>query len=105
MDIDQMEGGIEECSYADLLAELILNGDLIITIQAEDVERTKTGIKNAKAKQGTKMKEQGLVIDSTVLSFVATQSAEIEGAVDLHMALTNKAVVPVYKKVIPDKEF
>lgn len=92
----------EEWSYTEIYSSVQLNNEIVITIPVEEEERTKVGIKNVKAKQAAKFKEDGLPIDPSVLSFSSTKSKEFENAVDLTITLTRKAVVPVLKVRIPE---
>lgn len=102
-DMEGMEQSLdEEMSYAELYASVQLNNEIVITIPIEEEERTKVGIKNVKAKQAAKFKEDGLPVDPSVLSFSSSMSKEFENAVDLTITLTRKAVVPVFKLRIPD---
>jgi len=94
----------EEMTFSDILGNVMINDEIIITISAADIERTKTGIKNTKAKQAAKMKEDGLPIDTSVLSFYVLPS-DIEGMADLKIVLARKSTVRVRKVVIPSGEF
>lgn len=102
--IDAMEAGedLEEMSYAEIYASVQLNNEIVITVPVEEEERVKIGIKNVKAKQALKFKEDGLPVDPSVLSFTTTKSKEYENAVDLTITLTRKAMVPVFKIRIPE---
>lgn len=94
----------EELTFAELLATVTLNEEVIITIPEEEVERVKTGIKNIKAKQAAKMKEEGILPPQDTLSFSTTERNE-EGDVDLKIILNKKSTIAVKKIVIPDGEF
>jgi hypothetical protein len=98
------EEELERMTFAEILATVALNDEIVITIAAEDVERVKTGLKNVKAKQAAKMKEEGLTPDSSTLSFVTSEANE-DGDVDLKILLNHKSTVLIKKIVVPDGEF
>lgn len=102
---DYEEDGEEEITFAELLANVMLNDEIIITIPPEDVERTKTGIKNTKAKQAAKMKDEGLAVDNSVLSFIVAESKAFPGMSDLKIILSRKSTVKIKKMVVPDGNF
>lgn len=95
----------EEVTFSELLANVMLNDEIIITIALEDVERVKTGIKNTKAKQASKMKEEGLAVDNSTLSFVVEESKDYDGMADLKIILSRKSTVKIKQMKIPDGEF
>ena len=95
----------DEMSFSELFAAVTLNNEIIITILPEEVERTKTGIKNLKSKQATKFKEDGLVPDPSVLIFIERDSEEYKGMIDLSISLVRKSVVKIKKITIPDDKF
>jgi 5-bromo-4-chloroindolyl phosphate hydrolysis protein len=92
-------------TFAEILATVALNDEIIITINGEDVDRVKTGLKNVKAKQAAKMKEEGLVPDSSTLAFIVSKPINDEGDVDLKIILNQKSTVRIKKIVVPDGEF
>lgn len=94
----------EELTYSELYASVQLNDEIVVTIPLAEEERTKIGIKNVKAKQALKFKEDGLPIDPSVLSFSTSKSVEFVDAVELTITLAKKAVVPVFKIRIPSGE-
>lgn len=95
---------IEEMTYSELLATAMMNDEIVITIANEDVERVKIGIKNVKAKQAAKLKEEGLVPDPSILNFFVTPIENSED-VELKIVLSRKSVVRVKHIHIPDGEF
>lgn len=95
---------LERMTFSELLATVALNEEIVITIAAEDVERVKTGLKNVKAKQAAKMKEEGLTPDSSTLSFIASPTKD-NGDVDLKILLNHKSTVLIKKITVPDGEF
>jgi 5-bromo-4-chloroindolyl phosphate hydrolysis protein len=96
---------LNEMSYGEIYSNVALNDEIIITIPLEEVEKVKTGIKNFKNKQNTRMKEDGLEPDDSVLNFKENLSPEFQGMVDLKIYLTRKSTVRVAKLVIPEKDF
>ena len=103
--MEEDEDQLQSLTYQDIYHTLVLNSELIITIPAEEEEKVKIGLKNVKAKKALKDKEEGHPVDNTILSFTSTVSKDFMGAINLHIALLKKAIVPVYKIAIPDKEF
>ena len=98
----------EELSFMEIYSSVMLNNEIIITIPTEEVERVKTGLKNLKAKQATKMKEEGLVPDPSVFTFIEKPCEEEEFQsthVDLSIQLSRKSVVKVARIKIPDDNF
>lgn len=94
-----------EVTFSELLANVLLNDEIIITIEPHDVERVKTGIKNTKAKQAARMKEEGLAPDSSTLTFNAYASKNFPDMIDLHIILSRKSTVKIKALNIPDGEF
>jgi hypothetical protein len=96
----------EELTFSELYASVMLNGEIVITIPQEEVERVKTGLKNLKAKQAAKMKEDGLIPDPSVFTFIErpTEDEEFEGYIDLSIQLSRRSVVKIAKMRIPDNE-
>jgi hypothetical protein len=95
----------EEITFAELLATVMLNDEVIITIPATEVDRVKTGIKNVKAKQASKMKEDGLIPDPSTLSFNIIKEDTEEGDVDLQIILSRKSTIKIKRINIPNGEF
>lgn len=95
----------EELSYGELLANAILNGEIIITIPMEEEERVKNGLKNHKSKQATKAKEDGQLVDSSVLVFTSVVSKDFPGCVDLSIQSKSRGTVRIKKLRIPENDF
>lgn len=95
----------EELTYSEILSTLTLNGEVIITIPFEEETKVKTGLKNLKAKQGMRLKEEGLPVPEETLEFYSTTSEEYEDCTNLHIVLKKKGTVMVKKMIIPDNEF
>lgn len=94
----------EDITFAELLATVQINDEVVITIPFNEVERVKTGLKNVKAKQALRMKEEGLIPDSSTLSFFYSE-IDKDGDVDLKILLSRKSTIRVKKITIPDGEF
>lgn len=92
----------EELTYGELLATLALNGELVITIPSEEEARVTIGLKNLKAKQSIKAKEEGLVSMEEVFTFHSSPSTEYQDCINLHITLKRRGVVKIKKMVIPD---
>lgn len=94
---------VEELTYSDMYASLLLNGEITFTILAEDVEKVKVGIKNCKARQAKKDKDEGLVPDTGILEFESKENKEIEGVVDLTITYSKRHAIRVFKTTIPEQ--
>lgn len=95
----------EEIAFSELYASVLLNEEIIITIPPEEVERVKTGLKNLKAKQASRMKEDGLVPDPSIFAFniLPTKDESLKDSyVDLSIQLSRKSVVKIAGIRIPD---
>lgn len=95
----------KEITYNEILSSAILNSEVIITVLPEDVERTKTGLKNLKAKQAQQLKEDGLPIPPEVLVFEESESKEYEGFTDLRVILKVRGSVKIKNLKLPDNTF
>ena len=104
-DEEYEDSGEEELSFSELLASATLNGEIVITIPKEEVIRVKTGLKNAKAKQANKFKEEGLIPDPSTFTFYEKDSEDVEGYTDLTIILSRKSTVKVAKITIPSDDF
>lgn len=99
----------EEFTFSEIYAAVVLNSEVVITILKEEVERVKTGLKNLKAKQASRMKEDGLVPDPSIFAFTEhiplDESFDKELYTDLSISLTRKSTVKVSKLRIPENNF
>lgn len=103
--IEENEEG-EELSFAELLASVMLNEEIIITIPKEELIRVKNGLKNTKTKQATKFKEEGLAVDPSTLVFVERPPSNNDPEfIDLSIQLVRRGTVRVAKIVVPDQDF
>lgn len=102
-ELDNDEENNLELTTSELFAAIIMNGEVVITVPSEEVERIKTGLKNLKAKQAAKMKEDGLVPDPSTLSFIE-RPTDNSLFVDLSISLVRKSVIKILKMRIPDNE-
>lgn len=103
-DVEDIAGdSTEEFTFTELLANVMMNDEIIITIDPLEVERTKTGIKNAKAKQAAKLKADNLPVDNSTLSFYV-QESDMAEMIDLRIVLSRKSTVRIKKIRIPDGE-
>lgn len=100
---EEIEKEAEIFTYADIISTLISNDELIITIPVEEVEKVKIGLKNFKAKQILRLKEEGLPIPDETLSFYSTLS-DCPDHIDLRIVLNRKGTVRIKKIVIPDSK-
>lgn len=104
-DTNQIGAEDSEVSYEEILANLALNGELMITIPEESETSVKNGIKNFKSKQNTKLKAEGLPPDTSTLEFNSYPSDEYEGCVRIHIIMKKKAVIVVKKIELPSGDF
>jgi len=101
----------QELSFEEILTTVMMNDEIIIVIPTEEVERVKTGLKNAKAKQAAKMKEDGLLPDPSNLSFLTfpyapNEEEEQEGTyTQLKIILSRRGTIKVKEVIIPDGDF
>lgn len=94
-----------EVSYEEILANLTMNGELMITVPEDSETSVKNGIKNFKSKQNAKLKSEGLPPDTSTLEFNSYPSSEYEDCVRIHIILKKKAVIVVKKIELPSGEF
>lgn len=92
----------EELSYTDILANLAVHGELIITIPAELETQVKIGLKNAKARAIAKARKEGKDVPDEVLEFYSRPSKQFENCIDLQIVLERRGVVKVKAIRIPD---
>lgn len=101
-DSDSLEE--EELSYGEILASAILNGEIVITIPAEDEDRVKGGIKGYKNKQAIRMREEGQPVDSASLLFSSQPSKDFQGCVDLSIQYKVRGTVRIKALKIPEND-
>lgn len=104
IDVDDEDGTI---TYETIWSNLVLAGELVITVAAEDEASLKTGLKNLKHRQAVQNRADGLPPVQGQLVFVTSPSKEIAGAVDISLSLnTRKGAVKVLGGIkIPDNSF
>jgi len=98
------DSGNEIISYAEILAAVLLNDEIVITIPMEDEERVKNGIKNYKSKQAAKLRAEGQPYDSSTLTFSSVPSEEFYGCVDLTILSKNRGIIKIKKMRIPEND-
>ena len=105
-DLDFSNEEREELSYAEIYSMATLNGEVVITIPKEELERVKNGLKNFKAKQTAKMKEDGLLPDTSTYTFTVRdpfdKEFDKELFCDLSIQLNRKSTIKVAAIRIPD---
>jgi hypothetical protein len=103
-DVENDDG--EELSFTELLASVMLNDEIIITIPKEELVRVKNGLKNTKTKQATKFKDEGLAVDPSTLVFVERPPSNGDSEfIDLSIQLVRRGTVKVAKIVVPQQDF
>jgi hypothetical protein len=107
-EIKEEQENEEELTFSELYSSVLLNGEVVITIPTAEVERVKTGLKNVKAKQAIKMKEDGLIPDPSVFTFLERVALDehgnnIQDFCDLSIELSRRSVVKIKKLRIPDQ--
>lgn len=95
----------EEISYTEIMDNLLLNDEMIITVDPELEVIIKNGLKNLKSRQNAKLREEGLPPDPAVLDFLSYPSKSFEGCIDLHISLKKKGTFKIKKLTIPSEEF
>jgi hypothetical protein len=96
----------EELSFTELLASVMLNEEIIITIPKDEVVRVKNGLKNTKTKQATRFKEDGLAVDPSTLVFVERPPSNNDDEfIDLSIQLVRRGTIKVAKIVVPNQDF
>lgn len=91
-------------SYAEILASVLLNDEIVLTIPMEDEERVKNGIKNYKSKQAAKLRADGQPFDASTLTFSSIPSDEFYGCVDLTVISKNRGIIKIKKLRIPEND-
>ena len=92
----------DELTYGEIYSSALLNGEVIITIAVEDEDKAKIGIKNYKNKQNQKLRENGLALDNSTITFLSAPSQEFPGCTDLSVSVTKKGVVKIKGMRIPE---
>ena len=98
-------GETEQLTYAEIFSNLLLNSEFHIIIAAENEKDVKVGLKNIKARQASKLKEDGLPPSPEVLAFSSRPHPTIPGAVSLKITLKPVASVEVFGTYVPDNTF
>lgn len=103
-DLIRDNGGEEIISYAEILAAVLLNDEIILTIPMESEERVKNGIKNYKSKQAAKLRAEGQPFDASTLTFSSIPSKDFYGYVDLTVMSKNRGVIKIKQMRIPEND-
>ena len=98
-------GETEQLTYAEIFSNLLLNSEFHIIIAAENEKDVKVGLKNIKARQSSKLKEDGLPPSPEVLAFNSKPHPTILGAINLKITLKPVASVEVFGTYAPDNTF
>lgn len=103
------EDSSTEYNMRELMDQVYLHKDLIITIPTEQVNILKQGLITRKAKDNTKLRENGILSVGDVLSFLVYPSKdkedkEIEGISEVRIKLGPKKSVNVLAIRIPSNE-
>lgn len=99
-----MDSSEETMTFEEILSNLLVSDELVLTIPIDDVERVKIGLKNLKSKRNKKLREDGLVPDTATLEFSISPSSD-EDFIDLRIFHIRKGTVSVRKMVVPSGEF
>lgn len=99
------DGHEEQLTYAEIMSNLALNDEIVITILATEEARIKTGLKNLKAKQAARLKLEGLPVPEETLEFISSPSEEFDGCTRLHIVMKRRGLVNVMKIEIPSGEY
>lgn len=101
---DSTDTSMENMTFEEILSNLLVSDELVLTIPGDDVERVKIGLKNLKSKRNKKLREDGLVPDNATLEFSISPS-ETEDFIDLRIFHIKKGTVSVKKMIVPSGEF
>jgi hypothetical protein len=99
-----LEEDTAELSLADIYNQLLVLGELIVTIPMEEEETLRKGLAGVKAKQNQKLKSSGLAPDPATLSFTVSPNKEQKGAIDVHIVLAKRTSITVLGIKKPDPE-
>lgn len=91
-------------SLTEIFNQVVANDELIVTIPANEEQALRTGLAGVKAKQNTKLKENGLQPDKSTLSFTVTPHKTLPDVIDVHIVLSKKQTITVLAIKLPDNE-
>jgi len=94
----------EVMTFEEILSNLMLSDELVITVAADDVEKVKRGLKNLKSKNNKQARDAGLLPDNATLEFSISPSTE-EDFIDLRIFYTRKGTISVKRMIVPSGEF
>lgn len=97
----------QELSLAEIYDRIYADEDIIIVIDAVEETRVRKGLSSIKAKRNSKLKDNDLPTDDSVLEFKTITTAEGEipkGTVKLQIYLKRKPTVTVHSLIVADKE-
>lgn len=77
-----------DVSIKELYAQLLISGELLITIETHQVEDLKRSLISVKAKENARMKAKGMPVDNSKLTVTTVIKADVaEGYTKLHLLL------------------
>ena len=78
-----------DVSIKELYAQLLISGELLITIESHQVEDLKRSLISVKAKENARMKNKGMPVDNSKLTVTEVVKANVpEGYTKLHLLLS-----------------
>lgn len=100
-----LEEDVEEYTLDKIYEDLVLAGELILTIPAVDEQRLRRGLAVIKAKEKKRAEKEGVPQDPMTLEFTVHEGADVpEFAVQIRVTLRGKNTIKVYKKTVPDDD-
>lgn len=91
-------------SYEEIWSNIVLAGEIVLTVTPEDVSPLKTGIKNTKSRQAAENKAHELPPVMGTLVFNEVPSPSIVGAIDVTITLVQRGSIRILASRIPDTE-
>ena len=90
-------------SLTEIYNQLLVYGELILTIPAGEEERLRKGLASVKAKATKKLQDQGLPLDKAQLSYQLLPSKDA-GIINIQIVLGQKNNITVLGMTLPDNE-
>jgi hypothetical protein len=106
-DLFKEEGDGTEYNMKELMDQVYELKDVIFTVPADQVDILKKGLITRKGKDNARLKDAGVSVDQSVLSFLVyphkgNDGKEIEGVSDVRVKLGPKKSVSILAINIPD---
>ncbi len=94
-------------SLTEIYEMLLISGEIILTIPAEEEKRLRSGLASVKAKSNKKLQAEGMPVDKSVIAYSVTpakdpEGNEIPGAVAILITLGARSAITVLNVALPD---